>query len=203
MTKAPIPMPGRTRIERYEPTFEGDRKARNMSEITRRVDEEMEEEVRFDPVTTTGQASDYAQPDVRKLANLEEEIGKLAQQEAIPVLERSRDIGELGNSTGLKKAQTIITTAVTKAHDGACQAIDDQIAEARALLARIEKGGEDHKARLREAGQTIARNNGAAIQELLRTAEWYEKQAPNLREPKLEQPVESVPPIVETPSEEK
>jgi hypothetical protein len=174
---------------RQEPSFEGDRQAANMRQLTRRADVQIEEEERDYPIARTGGPSDYAKPEVRALQNVEEEIRRLGATE-IPAMERARDIG---NSTGMKKAQQIVNDAVTAAHDDTCRAIDTQVEECRALLVRIEKGAEAHKTRLKEAGQLIARTNGAAIQELLRTAEWYEKQAPNLREPKLETPKEETP----------
>jgi hypothetical protein len=184
---AKLPTPNNIVRPRIEPAFEGDRKWREL----RNVEAQEAQEAEY-PITRTGGPADYAQPDVRALSNLEAEVAQTftADPEYKKPPERPEHIGEIGNSTGLKKAMAILETTVTKAHEAACQAIDDQIEEARDLYERIKKGGEAHKARLREAGQTAARNNGAAIQELLRTAEWYEKQAPNLREPKLETPKE-------------
>jgi hypothetical protein len=171
---------------RVDPTFEGDRKWRELRAVE--IAEAQEEE---ELVTHTGGPSDYAQPEVRALQNLEAEVTKLAERD--PEYKRPEQSRTIGNSTGMKQAQHILNNTVTAAHDDACKAVDAKVEEGRALMARLERAAENHKARLKEGGQKIALDMESAMQALSRTVEWFEKQAPDLHNPKLDTPKEETP----------
>ena len=167
--------------KKHEPTFEGDRKIIGMRELIRNA----EDDDVYDSYPPLTRASDYAPPDVRNaVADIEEEIGKIAQQQAIPaLLQRSRDIG---NSVDMQRAQTVLNNTITAAHEDTCKALDKVVGDARDLLDRITKSVDNHKKMLQDEGQKIAVALEAAIHELTNTVKWVETQSPKLRDPKLE-----------------
>jgi uncharacterized protein YicC (UPF0701 family) len=166
---------------RQEPKFEGDRNARNLGQLARDLDEEYPR--------PANRASDYAPRDVRdSVANIEADIAQLAAQEAIPVLERARDIG---NSTDMQKAKAMVNNTVTAAHTDTCKALDKVVAEIRGLAERAARDVDEYKKALQSGGQEVAVMLEATMQTITRTVEWIEKATPALRNPKLEPPIEN------------
>jgi len=65
--------------QRKEPTFAGDRAWKDIRLAADRLEQDQ-------PVASTGQPSDYAQPDVRNLAKVEAEMARIIETEVSPRL---------------------------------------------------------------------------------------------------------------------
>jgi uncharacterized protein YicC (UPF0701 family) len=188
------------RRPRVDPTFEGDRKWRELRNV-----EIQEAEDYPAPSATDPKPSDFAQREVREaVANVEDEISKLVQAE-VPFAtresaERTRDIG---NSHDMQKTNVVMNNAITAAHEDTCKALDKAMAEIKAMTARCEKGVEEYKQGVRSGGQEIAVMLESTMQTVTKAVAWVEEVIPTLRNPRLEQPIESVEPITEKPSAER
>jgi hypothetical protein len=191
------------RRPRLEPTFEGDRQAANMREMTRRVDAQTAEQEMDQPITRTGGPSDYAQPDVRALANLEAEVAQtFTADPEYKKPERSRDIG---NSHDMKKVQQLVNNSITAAHDDTCKVLDKFVAEIRAMAEEAERDVEEYKKTFQSNGQEIAARMEARMHTITNTVATIEQLTLALRKPELEsKPAESIESITEeTPTAER
>jgi uncharacterized protein YaaQ len=169
-------MKRRNQPPRREPQIEGPGR---LGEITRKIETE---DLDYQPTPTSTRPSDFAQPEVREaVANLEQEIGKLAASEYPG---RSRDVG---NSADMQRVKQIVENAVTAAHKDTCRALDKVVAEIQEMANRAKKDVEEYKRGLESGGQDIAVLLEATMQQCKRTVEWIEKVTPDLRHPKLEQ----------------
>jgi hypothetical protein len=173
-------------IDQFKPKPRQTRREPSLGEIARQMDTE--------DAPAPVRPSDYAQPEVRNaVADLEQEIGKLVVQNTqSPLSPRTRDVG---NSVDMQRVQKVLNNTVTAAHEDACKAVDKIVADARALVDRVAAAAEAHKERLKQGGQQIALDLESAVQVLTRTVEWVEKQAPNLHNPKIEEPTDLPNPI--------
>jgi DNA anti-recombination protein RmuC len=164
---------------RQEPKFEGDRAWREI-----RLAAEQEEAL--EQIRSTGKPSDYAQPDVRAMENVEAEIARLAATEIPQMAERAERTRSVGNSADMKKVQQMLNTSITAAHEDTCKTLDKAIEEARALLERMENAVETHKKMLKDEGLKVAVIVESGMQGLKRTVELVEKQMPDLLNPRLD-----------------
>jgi hypothetical protein len=181
-------MKKRNQPPRREPQIEG---PGSLGGITRKIEAE---DLDYQPAPPSTRPSDYAQPEVREaVANLEQEIGKLAASE-YKQPERTRDIG---NSADMQRVKQIVANSVTAAHADTCKALDKFVAEIRTMANRAEKDVEEYKKGLESGGQEIAVRLEATMQTVTLTVETIEKLTLALRNPTLEQKADELPNPIE------
>jgi len=103
----------------------------------------------------------------------EREIENSIKRSGVPV----------GNSADLNKVREVLNNGVTHAHDDACKAVDKVVADARALMGRLEKAAEEHNKLLCDKGQEIAQQIESAMNRLTTTVEWIEERTKELKPP--------------------